>query len=726
MSFFEELKRRNVFRVAVAYLITSWLLLQVADIVLQNINAPDWVIQAFMLMLGLGFPVALIFAWAFELTPEGIKKEKDVDRTKSITRQTGRKLDYAIIGVLAIAVVVLLFDRFSPEQDIVKDVSETAVIPARDGTTENPAETTEQPSIAVLPFVNMSSDAEQEYFSDGISEEILNALARVQGLQVAGRTSSFAFKGQNQDLRQIGETLGVDHILEGSVRKSGNTVRITAQLIRVDNGFHLWSQTYDRELTDVFAIQDEIAGSILDQLESRLLGGEVETVAASTRTDSEAYDLYLLAKQRMYERTGPTIEAAAELLDRAIALDPNYAPAYAQRGIATLLLSEGTGTYGEIPLQQAQAQGRLYLDKALQLDPDLAEAWAGIGLYHYKQPTDESAEALQALQKALELNPGLIDAANWLHNTYQLIGNPAAARDVGLEMMQRDPLYRPGIRNVVNDFNGFGKQEQALAYLERIRPLIPNDAVIQSSEAAVRMSQGQMADAASLIESAVALQPTNSVARQTLGFAWLNTHQYERVAEEGEEWMPVFALTYLGRTEEASILAFKRAEERADLGTLATFLNITGRSDELIAYVDDRWDSLDALQKEFPSYGALGYFLMLDMALAYSRAEDQDRFDDAMRRIAVVHQGLIDQGVDNYVFFLNQAAYLAMAGDREGSLDFLDRAVSRGAITHSRIAFDIPALAPLEGDPRYEAIQSRMIEHLNSEREKLGLEPATI
>ncbi|HLF31312.1 MAG TPA: hypothetical protein VI566_09855, partial [Xanthomonadales bacterium] len=407
-------------------------------------------------------------------------------------------------------------------------------------------------------------------------------------------------------------------------------------------------------------------------------------------------------------------------------LDPKYAPAYAQRGIANLLLAAGSGTYGDIPLQQALAQGKLYLDKALQLDPELAEAWAGMGLYYGGLPKPDLTRGIEVLQKALAMNPGLIDASNWLHNALQASGKPSEAGRIVMDMIGRDPLYRPGIRNAVNNFINFGQQDQAFAYLDRIRLLIPNDAVIQSSEAAIHLSLGQTAQAAALIESAVELQPTNSVARLTRSFAWMDSHQYERVAAEGEEWHPIFALTYLGRTEEASMLAFKRADEEADVVTLFNFLNVTGRSDELIAYLEERWSNLDALRKDFPPYSGLGDFLMLDVALAYSRAGNQERFEDAMQRVKTTHQDLMAQGVNNSIFFMSEAAHLALAGDLDSSLDYLDRAVTAGAITSRRIAFDLPALAPLEGDPRFEAIQARMIEHLNSERQKLGLEPATI
>jgi len=385
MSLFEELKRRNVFRVGAAYTVIAWLLLQVADIVIDNVGAPEWVIQIFMLALLMGLPLALFFAWAFELTPEGLKKEKDVDRTQSITQVTGRKLDFTIIALLTIGLVYFLWEsRFSDQPTdsevvsaqtpIQSEALEAADVEAAEDTAA-PSAVIPQKSIAVLPFVNMSDDAGNEYFSDGISEEILNALAKVRELKVAGRTSSFAFKGQNQDLRQIGETLGVKHILEGSVRKAGNQVRITAQLIKVDDGFHLWSDSYDRELDNIFTIQDEIASAILVQLKAHLMDGES---AVSTPVDTQAYELYLLARQRVYERTAASIRMAIERLDEAFAIDDSYAPAYALKGIAVILMSEDN--YGDLHSQRSKEESRPLLDKALELDSGSAEALAGTGL----------------------------------------------------------------------------------------------------------------------------------------------------------------------------------------------------------------------------------------------------------------------------------------------------------------------------------------------------------
>jgi TolB-like protein len=714
MNLFQELKRRNVFKVGVAYVVLSWLLAQVAEMAAETFTAPEWVMKMLVTLLALGLPLALFFAWAFELTPEGIKKEKNVDRSQSITHQTGRKLDFTIIAVLVLALGYFAFDKF------IQGTGQVTTAPA---TVEETVTKPKVKSIAVLPFVNMSSDESNEYFSDGISEEILNALAKIKQLKVAGRTSSFAFKGKNQDLRQIGAMLGVENILEGSVRKSGTKIRITAQLVQVEDGFHLWSETYDRELTDIFAIQDEIAAAILKELKAHLIGEELQAIAV-TKTNTEAYDLYLLAKQRMYERTGPTIDSAAELLDRAIAIDPQYAPAYAQRGIATLLLSEGTGAYGDIPRDQAQAQGKLYLDKALELDPMLAEGWAGLGLYYEQIPTG-SQQAIEVLKKALVMNPSLIDASNWLHNAFMQVGRPSEAKEIVMGMIDRDPLYRPGIRNAVNKFIDFGEQEQAWAFLERIRPLVPNDGVIKSSEAILHFSQGNIAESLALAETAEALLPSDSVVRFTQTLGLMNSGQYEKVVARDEIGMTVRALLVLGRTEEASILAFRRAEEQAEVETLIGFLNFAGRSNEVVTYIEARWPDLATLQQDFPPYGAFGYGFMIEVALAYSRAGNQQRFDEAMLRVGEVHESLKEQQVNNSFFFMNEAAYLALAGDLNSSMDYLDQAVNLGFITPTPISNFWQTLEPLKGDPRYEAIQFRMIEHINRERQALGLEPVS-
>ena len=299
MSFYAELKRRNVVRVGIAYVVIGWLLAQIAELAFDVISAPDWVLKSILVILLLGLPLALFFAWAFELTPEGLMLEKHVDRSQSITSQTGRKLDFVIIGVLVVAVGLLLVDKFLISEGVAP-VDEIVA--------------TESHSIAVFPFVNMSGD--DDYFSDGLSEELLNLLAKIPGLKVAGRTSSFTFKGRNEDLREIGDALSVTKVLEGSVRRSGERLRITAQLINVADGFHIWSETYDRQMADIFDIQDEVANAITDALKLHL-------APASDRptNNSEAYALHLevLAQLDFIDEDYPDL---IDLLDRAIRLDP--------------------------------------------------------------------------------------------------------------------------------------------------------------------------------------------------------------------------------------------------------------------------------------------------------------------------------------------------------------------------------------------------------------------
>lgn len=345
MSFVGELKRRNVVRVGLAYVVIAWVLAQIAEFAFDNFGAPEWVLKTVVVILLLGLPIALVIAWAFEVTPEGVMLEKHVDRSESITSQTGRKIDYLIIGVLIIAVGFLVFDKF--------------------GGGSSPAATTgTEQTIAVLPFVNMSDDS--DHFADGLTEELLNLLAKNQDLKVVGRTSSFAFKGKNDDLRAIGAALGVAKVLEGSVRRSGIRLRVTAQLINVADGFHIWSETYDRELADVFDIQDEVAGAITAALKLHL------TPAAKRITDSPAaYALYLEALALSSLDNETDIPDAIELLDRATAMDPKFAEAFY---LKSLFHWSGSSIY--VPAKVGQLRAYEAATKALEIDPTLAGAKA--------------------------------------------------------------------------------------------------------------------------------------------------------------------------------------------------------------------------------------------------------------------------------------------------------------------------------------------------------------
>jgi len=400
MSFFEELKRRNVFRVGIAYAVSSWVLLQVVDLVLENIEAPPLVMKVFMLALAIGFPIAMIFAWAFEMTPDGIKMEKDVDRSKSITHVTAQRMNRNIIIALVIAVVLLLVDKFTPDTS-----TDTAPVTARVESVETLAPQTEanEKSIAVLPFVDMSADGDQAYFADGISEEILNVLVKTHTLKVAGRTSSFQFRGRSEDLRTIGEKLGVENILEGSIRKADNRVRITAQLVTASDGFHLWSETYDRELTDIFAIQDEIARSITDALAIELnLADSSKSLVTATTSNMEAYDRYLearglIAQRRDFPRT-------MKLLSEATELDPEFAEGWAANAQAHAL----SIYYLDVDRDAYKNLAESMANKALELDPNLSMAHSVLGdIYRDRY---QWGKAQESYLHALSLNPDEIEA----------------------------------------------------------------------------------------------------------------------------------------------------------------------------------------------------------------------------------------------------------------------------------------------------------------------------
>ncbi|MDZ4730854.1 MAG: hypothetical protein SH820_13030 [Xanthomonadales bacterium] len=714
MSFIEELKRRNVFKVGAAYIVMAWLLAQGVDVFLENFGAPDWVIKTVLLLLVAGLPIALFFAWAFELTPEGIKKEKDVDRSQSITNETGRKLDYAIIGVLLVALSWFAYDKFVLSDGPIADVGGRL---AADPDPNRAQSALLQKSIAVLPFVNMSEDANNEYFSDGISEEILNSLAKVKELKVAGRTSSFAFKGQNQDLSLIGETLGVENILEGSVRKSGNQIRITAQLIQVEDGFHLWSESYDRELDNVFAIQDEISAAILKELKATLLAGEAELLPVA-RADSRAYDLYLLAKQRLYDRTRLSIESAAELLDQAIAIDPEYAPAYAQRGTAALL--SAVTSYGNMPQKQALSEARLYLDKALLLDKDLAEAWAGLGLY-YSGPPPQPLEGIPVLEKAIAINPNLNDAGNWLAMAYWSVNRGSDALALLTEINARDPLYKPAMGNRTFLLAIMGRGDEAREQLAAAEPFMPGDPNITSAIAWIESQEGKAASALQRMQTALELQPTDRVYRVGVNDGYYATHQYEKAFDDEFSDNVVWALYNLDRIEEANIIARNRASDGVTRPYFA-YLNASGQSATLVQYFEHRWEGIEDFQKKSPPT-VFGYREMADLAYAYRADGNTERFNQAMAALLAANNETEAQGVVSNNFRVLVAAYHAMARNQEQALRWLELAVDGGLIASTRISHDYPYFKEFDGNPEYEAIQARMIEHLNRQRAELGLEP---
>jgi TolB-like protein/Flp pilus assembly protein TadD len=411
LSFYAELRRRNVFKVAIVYVAVAWLLLQIADTLGPALHLPDWVISAVAFLLILGFPVALILAWAFELTPEGVKLETPTGAGVPGAAAGPSKFSPAVITALVLAVGYFAFDKFvldtdSEPQDgtaateVAGATPDPATEPVTDPALEQapaPAEpSTPDNSIAVLPFINMSSDPEQEYFSDGLSDELLNLLSRIPEMQVAARTSSFAFKDTNLEVTEIAERLNVAHVLEGSVRKQGDQLRITAQLVQADNGFQLWSETYDRRLDNVFQIQEDIARSVVDALRINLLG-EAPTVRTA---DPAAYQLFLEGQYLKRQISGDALHRAIDAFEQSVAIDPGYAPAWAELA-DTYVWVGASDRYTYTVLTELTGEA---VQEAIRIDPDYAYAYYVRGIYHSFLKLRFQA-ALEDFRRALELDP---------------------------------------------------------------------------------------------------------------------------------------------------------------------------------------------------------------------------------------------------------------------------------------------------------------------------------
>jgi TolB-like protein/cytochrome c-type biogenesis protein CcmH/NrfG len=371
MSFFSELKRRNVIRMAGLYLVGAWLLIQIAETLLPIFHTPDWVLQALVVLLAIGLLPALVFSWVYELTPEGLKRDVGVDPARSIAPQTAQRMDRLILAGLAAVILVVAADRFWPREEkagsestLVK-VSSPSASSAGSKVDSDPGldPTRAGPSIAVLPFLNMSPDADNAYFADGISEELLNVLARIDGLKVASRTSAFTFKGKDTPIPEIARLLGVQHVLEGSVRKQGQRVRITAQLIHAGDDGHVWSQTYDRELTDIFAVQQEIAEAIAGEL-GGLLGAADLKVAAPT-ADLVAYERFLRGRARFHQRA-ELVEAIADL-EFAVQQDPQFADAWIYLAATNVVFS---GYSDALDHANTRAAARSAVTRAQALRPN--------------------------------------------------------------------------------------------------------------------------------------------------------------------------------------------------------------------------------------------------------------------------------------------------------------------------------------------------------------------
>ena len=427
-SFFAELKRRNVYKVAVAYAVIAWLLVQIATQVFPFFEIPNWAVRLVVLVLIAGFPVALVFSWAFEITPEGIVRESDVESGKSIPHHTGKKIVAITIVLAIIAAGLLAFRLFGPK----------LVVPQHDASPARAEVATAIPekSIAVLPFDSLSEDKSNAYFAEGVQDEILTRLAKVADLKVISRTSTQHLKSVPDNLPQIARQLGVAHVLEGSVQKANDQIRVNVQLINALTDTHLWAETFDRKLTDIFAVESEIAKTIADTLQAKLSGSEQHAIAARPTENTEAHQLYLKGRFFWNKRTGDDLKKSIEYFEQAIAADPNYALAYAGIADAYVWLPGYTAGAPRDCYPKAKAAAT----KALQLDDTLAEAHTTLALAIWLYDFD-SSQAIREFQRAIELNPNYAIAhQQYGNNTLSALGRFDDAIVEGKRAVELDPL----------------------------------------------------------------------------------------------------------------------------------------------------------------------------------------------------------------------------------------------------------------------------------------------
>ncbi|HEU0275179.1 MAG TPA: tetratricopeptide repeat protein [Candidatus Udaeobacter sp.] len=546
-SFFSELKRRNVYKVAVAYAVAAWLVIQAASIFLPAFNAPQWAMQIVILILVVGFPIALVFSWAFEITPEGIKLESEIDPKKSVSRKTGRKIVGLTIAVAIVATGLMIFQMIGPQLSAKKQAAtgDLTTIPAK--------------SIAVLPFDNLSEDKGNAYFAEGVQDEILTRLAKVADLKVISRTSTQHFTSAPENLPQIAKQLGVAHVLEGSVQKANDQVRVNVQLINALTDAHLWAETFDRKLTDVFAVESEIAKTIADTLQAKLSGSEQHAIAARPTENTEAHQLYLKGRFFWNKRTGTDLKKSIDYFRRAIAADPNYALAYAGVADAYVFLPGYTAGTPQVCYPQAMAAAK----KALELDDTLAEAHTTLALaiWYY---TFDFSNANKEFQRAIELNPNYATAhQQYGNNTLSALGRFDDAIAEGKRAVELDPLSLVINADLGMNYLYARRHDEAIAQLRKTLEMDPGYYYAHVDLGQVFAAKGAFGEAISEYQKARALNDDPFVLG-LFGHAYASSgnktealevlDQLKKLSQRRYVSSYSFALVYLGLGDKGEVL----------------------------------------------------------------------------------------------------------------------------------------------------------------------------
>lgn len=578
MSLFAELKRRNVLRVGAAYIVTGWLIIQVVETVLPAYGYGDAAIRLVVTLFSIGLIPVLIFAWAFEITPEGIKKEKDIDRSHSIAPTTGKKLDRVIMLVLALALGYFAVDKFVLSESREAAIAESA---RNEGRSEALVESYGEHSIAVLPFVDMSPQGDQEYFSDGISEELLNLLAKIPELRVISRSSAFSYKGKDINIVDVARELNVAHILEGSVRKASNQVRITAQLIDARTDTHLWSETYDRSLENIFAVQDEISAMVVEQLKVKLLG----KAPKSLETDPAAYSLFLRARYLRRQGSENSLGQSIDLLQQVLEIDPNYLPALDDLISAVLNQSQAEG----FSFEEGYEHARELTLKGMNIDPNFGRLYIQLGWIKMFKDGDLQAAA-SLYQRGLELDPNNVTTLGDTATLLYQLGRLQESILLHGYTNTLDPVHPVGYANQGSVLMSAGRYKEALNSFRETLELSPNYTDIRYTLAIALLASGDV-DAA-LTE----IQKESSATLRLTGLAMIkhaqgnDTESGKALQElmvletEDSDFMTAEVLAYRGEIDKAfEWIEVARANDYWRVSELHT--NILFRK----LHVDPRW-----------------------------------------------------------------------------------------------------------------------------------------
>jgi TolB-like protein/Flp pilus assembly protein TadD len=657
LQFFAELKRRNVFRVGIAYVVTAWLVIQVVETIFPAFGFGDAAVRTAVILLAVGFPLVLIFSWLFQLTPEGLKLDRDVDRSGPVLTHAGKRLDRAIIVVLALALGYFAIDKFliDPARDAAREelISERARTEAIIGSFgEN--------SLAVLPFVNMSNDVENEYFSDGVAEEVLNLLAKIPDLRVISRSSSFSFRGKDIDIPSIAEALNVALVLEGSVRRYGDEVRITAQLIEARSDTHLWSETYDRELVDVFAIQDEISAAIVESLQDTIGLDVYEAPRTAAAVNTEAHDAYLRGRYLLGQRN---VGGATREFEKAVSLDPEYALAHAQLAIAYWLRGD----------DRAPA----HVEKAMALDPSIAEAHAAAGALSWDE--GDFQDASRRFEKAIQINPSYADVYTWMANMLQFsLGQYAQANAMREKAVRLDPLSWPGRVNYIITLINTDRLTEADRELEKLASLAPAE---YAAHRGLRLSQGgNWADFAFGLLDALQITPGSGRFRFALAYRFATIGLEEEALAAREDADPDL-LRWLGRPRQAVVAAEADLAEdpvsRAALANIGLALASAGEFARASPHLEASWQ---ANGSKIRSMGFDAYYAAALIAVRRAVGEEDNVADllaairDNVRRYREAGIATSENTSPDYEEGL--ASYLA--GDDQRGLALIARAIEDG------------------------------------------------